>query len=219
MAKSVAVPEPLSNLFPMRDGAHWTFKNDATGDYTWFDFSLLKSTYGCSPYVGTTMMMHITKSSPNTYWNLGADAEVYQPEVDDGEEVWSPGFYYRQGSYWATVDLFGVYTLPYPYLPKVYSRPGKISAPYTNTKSDGVSVDCVLLNRSAQVPWTTYWYAREVSTPVYSGVAIASHQCEGQHSEFEEVWLFAPNVGLVEIDALREWGKTQIQPFVIRRQQ
>jgi hypothetical protein len=221
LAHSAQVPKPLSNLFPIREGTHWEFRNEATGDYTWFDFSAMPGTYGCSAYRGTAMMMHITKSAVATYWNPGVDAEVFQPEVDNGTEIWSPGFYYRAGTAWTTVDLVGLFeTLPYPYLPDVFSGPGKIVAPYAATRSAGQSVSCLPVGAYRfQEPWTTYWYAREVTTPVYSGIAVASHQCETAHSDFEEVWLFAPGVGLVEIDALRQWGKAQIPPIVIKRQQ
>jgi hypothetical protein len=220
LASSVPVVKPMSNLFPIHDGTHWTFANDA-GEYTWFDFSALRGTYGCSTYSGPTMMMHITKSAVGTYWNPGFDAELFQPEVDSGEEVWSPGYYYRHGSGWSTVDMSGLETqaLPYPYLPDVFSKPGKIAAPYVARTAAGASVGCLPAGSNGfQNPWTTYWYAREVSTPIYSGIAVASHQCEGLHSDFEEVWLFAPGVGLVEVDALRQFGQDQNPPLVIKRQ-
>ncbi len=220
LAKSVPVAKPMSNLFPIKDGTHWIFQNEANGDYTWFNFSAIQGTFGCSPYSGTTLMMHITKSAVGAYWNPGFDAEIFQPEVDDGKEIWSPGFYYRHGTGWTTVDLFGSETLPYPYLPDVFSIPGRMDSPYRARMAAGASLGCLPATSDGyHDPWTTYWYAREVSTPVYSGIAIASHQCEALHSDFEEVWLFAPGVGLVEIDALRQWGIPQTPPLVIKRQQ
>lgn len=218
LAQSLPISGSLAHLFPMRDGMRWTFQNPITGDYTWFDFSAMQGRFGCSLYYDSFMMMHITKSAARAYWNPGADGELFQPEVQSDNEFWSPGFTYRHAGDWFTVDLQGVGTLPYPYLPDVYSAPQSLSAPYLLTASFGQSLGCLPINgHRPTVPWNTYWYVREVSTPIYSGEAVASHQCEGVHSDFEEVWLFAPYIGLVEIDALRQWGKVQEPPLVIKR--
>jgi hypothetical protein len=220
LAQSLPVTQPLTNLFPLQDGMRWTFQNPSTGDYTWFDFSAMQGRFGCSLHYDSFLMMHITKSAKRAYWNPDYDAELFQPEAHTNNEIWSPGFYFRRGAEWMTFDLQGVNTLPYPYLPDVYSAPRSLSAPYRLLIGAGTSLECLPAHgHPPLVPWTTYWYVREVSTPAYGGAAVASHQCEGEHSDFEEVWLFAPGLGLVEIDALRQYGVPRNPPLVIKRQE
>src|SRR5437660_10593190 len=101
-------------------------------------------------------MMQMTISAVGAYWKPGFASEVFQPEVDNGTEIWSPGFYYRHGTNWSTVDLFGGEALPYPYLPGVFSGPGKIEAPYLARKAAGASAGCLPANSGGfKNPWTT----------------------------------------------------------------
>lgn len=218
-ARSLPVQAPITNFFPLttlaRERAHWTFLNSATGEYTWFDFSPY-DTFGYSNTSGA--LMHITKSADRAYWNPGLSAEVWQAESDDGKAIWSPGVIERRNSDFITYNMWSSGSWePYYYLPDTYTEPFFFESMYFAQGEKGQTSEPLSAIDDVYVwPWRIGIYTEHVATPAFSGMAVVSHQCEGTHDEYEEKWKFAPNLGLVEIETIREHGENQ--HIVIQRQ-
>lgn len=196
-----AAPLISPALWPAAPGDRWVFTNPANGETTWLDFTATDN--------GVTM--HISKSALATYWHAGQSAELYQAETVTNGQLWSPGSRYTyDGVNWLNTALTPVDGTPtYYYLPLNGAAPLTAVSAYRSVTEPG--------DARNEWPWSLYIYAENVDIPAYSGPAVVSHQCEGPNSEWEEKWYFAPNLGLVQIKALREGAGTLAQPLIIER--
>lgn len=205
-------PAAMSNLFPLRDGAEWKFQNPATGatltiDWTRFARSFCGSN-GYPLYLSTW-----TKSDPANYWEPGTSVTLYQLYYDDGQWVRSNAWWSNTNGSWYMQDMVptGVQAA-YPIMLDSFSAAGSVDAPYIERAAhQQPQRECLPESDNVQpVAWTTKFYRSVVDTPAYSGPVIQSEQIEGCTPAVtfcnHEIWSFAPNIGLVEIQDLSGYG-------------
>jgi hypothetical protein len=197
-------------------GQTWTFQN-AYGDTTTIDIQAAPVTdyvpSGCTVW-------HFAKNNDRAYWSPSTpNAENWQIVCPAADSSWysignlisyPTGCFYCSGPFFETQDVQSTEAGKFPYImvPALATEGIRISvntnyANYiiTGNTSAELTYNSVVSssNRSPfapTVPWTTNATIEQVSTPLYTGLALMNDQHEGA---FNEHWFFAPGLGLVEI--------------------
>lgn len=201
-------------VFPLALGQHWDMK-DGNGKITHFEVIAEPGERACEqgPFLG----FHVTKNDSSAFW---------WPGVGGAWGIWM--FKYENGSWNQPVIIGGdtatpLFTYQYDAAPRYSKEPSYYWFPRNMSikRSDGkivvdtayISIDhygddlsqCMSTTDNNYltpklVKWHTETYVTDVTTPVYSGPAIATYMCEGQNcGTAAETWYFAPGIGVVKI--------------------
>jgi hypothetical protein len=205
------------DLFPFAPGQSWDMR-DQEGRVTHFE-TLQIDNIAC--HAGESVDIHITKTNTNAYWNVGIPAaDIHWILHRDLSGAWraSASLFRDQ----TPADQGGV-TINYQWL----DENAYLVVPSTVTEGDNLvrtgyaiwrmnkqeqTKACLLaLPPVAVYRWTSKLSVQYVNTPVYSGPAVINEQFEGCSSPEEEMpnlnkcaheqWVFAPRIGLIEINA------------------
>jgi len=194
------------NYFPAQMGQKWDMIADGTGDITHFEIVSAPTSDHTD-----AVNIHITKTQTRAYWqNYAAGAELW----------W--GMHQMQDGRWIADYSIANFTPPnlmrldyqhsdnnsYMVIPPPNTTPGDYLGYSQDTWCTG--------NAYCTTPWVkVLWLARisypKVDTPVYKGTALLNEEFEcAQPIDLSEItnplkcahelWYFAPNIGLVEID-------------------
>lgn len=214
-----AAPAPVvqADYYPMQQASFTFTDTDASGafiGYTFVDMKPLASGSACvnTPSVGKLQ----TKDAIGAYWGVNApgawDEEAYTKH-DDGS-VWLVG---TQGGAtvsnpWLPAQL-SVSDSGFAILPDTATQ-GRILAGdtvvqaqarvYSFTQQGVLTFDCLNGKAPESVEqWRVTWKTVNVSTPAYTGTAIAATLQEGAavtQGYISEIHYFAPDLGLVQVD-------------------
>jgi hypothetical protein len=215
-------PVFISDQFNLTPGQSWDMQA-ANGDLTHFNILSLPSA-GCEPGV-EFLDLHTTKTAANDWWQVGwPGAEIHWIMRRDVRGNWN-----AVASLINTTDPSLNATIPhtidyildnsnaYLVIPDVaYSNP-QIRAGEAGWLADMTEETTTCLrDKGIESParlWTAKLSIQNVQTPVYSGPALLNEEFEGcapnqltsdSKACAHERWYFAPNIGLVEIDAIWE---------------
>lgn len=195
-----------ANYFPSQLGQAWDMVADKTGDITHFEIVSAPT----SDHVDV-VNMHITKSKTRAYWQPGSP----------GAELWW-GMHQLQDLRWvadysiANFDPPNLLRFDYVHYDSnsymVVPPPGAPPGEYIGYSEDNYCSG----DRFCQIPFLkVMWVSRiaytTVDTPIYTGPAVLNEEYECAQpidiSDIDnplkcahELWYFAPNIGLVEID-------------------
>ena len=207
----------------------WDMADTVSGDLT--HFTLTPTTrVGCAESVsGKLFDLHITKQNPQDYWQAGlpgADIHWVMQQNANGDfqavaslVTWADGVNsgipHTIDYIWDAYNYRGTEASnSYLVLPRNYTKPVTRYGGAVWWTSDQLTSGCLqnVGTLGPDTPWTSYVVLMSnVSTKFYSGPALANEQYEGCApwviegcNAAHEIWYFAPNVGLVEIDAVWE---------------
>jgi hypothetical protein len=224
----IATPTPqvtitAASVFNMgMIGQTWTYIN-GNGAINTFEIQAVPDGTACRS--GNNLAIHMTKTTANTYWQLGAaQAEIWfvLHQNDDGS--------WRSTASLINMPLGSLFSGPMVLSSDVIDNQPGMPRPYmiapldtatgqhfiyeTRSSATGVSGLSYTCNVPDGTPltgpsdgeyWRTDFYIESVSTPMYTGPAIVSDQFEGVCGH--EKWYFAPNLGIVEIQSLNDGGE------------
>jgi hypothetical protein len=209
------------DYFPIAIGQQWQMVNDISGATTFFEVLPVGEHWGCD--TGNLFDLHVTKTDAATYWAPNtANADLHFFLKREGANlIRSIGFYMKSAtSNTVTVQLQNLgpvftYTILNP-------QAGSYDSPYQRQVSTTAAVsDCMGGNDGVTYPWKTTITFEDVSTPAFTGRAIKAHYEEGNAADLPaqqiEDWYFAPNIGLIKIVDLREFGVAFNPALVITR--
>lgn len=208
-------------------GQTWTFQNGFGATNT-FEIQAAPPNAGCRD--GNNLVMHMTKTTANTYWQFGADhAENWFVLNQNTDGSW------RSTASLVNMPLGSLFSGPLVFSSDVIDNQVGMPMPYmiappdtstpdhfineTRSASTGVPGLSFVCNISPDQPltgptggqyWRTDFYLAQAVTPVYSGPAIVSDQFEGICGH--ERWYFAPGLGIVEIESLNDGGEIRSNP-------
>lgn len=210
-------------------GQTWTFQN-GNGDINTFTIESVPDGAACRG--GNNLAIHMMKTTPGTYWGLGADhAEVWSVlhfNPDGSGRFISNLINFPLGCPWCgsgPLIFTGEIIEDTPDLPPPYlvSPPDTSSSDHfvnetrsASTNDPGLTYNCTipadepLTDSKGGEYWRTDFYLAEVQTPAYSGPTILSDQFEGTCGH--ERWYFAPGMGIVQIDSLNDGGAIKNNP-------
>lgn len=206
-------------------GQTWTFQN-AYGDTTTIDIQAAPVTdyipAGCTVW-------HFAKNNARAYWSPGVpsaeNSQIVCPAPDGswysiGNLISFPsGCSYCSGPFFETQDVQPTEAGKFPYIMVPASATEgiriSVSTNYANYILTGDTTADLTYNSIVApqnrspffplVPWVTNATIAQVSTPLYTGIAMVNDQHEG---EVNERWKFAPGLGLVEIQPVHGGSDT-----------
>jgi hypothetical protein len=220
----------LTNLMPMKDGQTEVFQNPVTGDTTSIRFEKVAGGYGCGWTGGQVWVWHYTKSNQRAYWSPGFDITLDWYVEDTGTMIHALGGWEHWGQQvppnwgvtpgeWVSGDNISAKPgqLTYNIIPDTFSADFAASVPYYAHTLPGVqTTDCIPASADPQhanvlVPFKTSWTRATIALPFYSGDVVQAHYWEGGFGSTtplnEEVWSFAPGIGLVQVQELQGGGQ------------
>ena len=208
----------MTNLMPLVDGAVWTLQNPSTGDITTITWSKYNGQFGCE---GKNLFLSVwTKSNPRAYFWTGKDVVLDEFFYDDNGMVRSPGVFYQiNGEPWTTVDYGQVGPdNNYPMIMDTFQSPTSEDVPYEVKFQYGIPNTNCLGDQYNLEPagWNVSWSAGSVDTPYYKGPVVNADLIEtpnGQHCPMcnHELWSYAPNIGIVQIQRISPGNFVEIQ--------
>lgn len=215
-------------------GQTWTFQN-SLGSISTFDIEAVPDNTGCRS--GNNLAIHMTKTTPNTYWQFGADqAEIWFVLHQNDDNSW------RSTASLINMPLGSPFSGPLIFSSDVIDNQPGMPAPYmiappntasgqhftyetrsSATASVGLSYVCNIPSGQALTGttdgeyWRTDFYFGAATTPAYSGPVVISEQFEGICGH--ELWYFAPGLGIVEIDSPNDGGEIKNNPVCVNYSQ
>lgn len=196
------------------------------GEPTFFQLQPVQNV-GCQP--GNSVDLFISKNDPDTYWGPGlVNASVHWIMHQSNNGQWNaiaslihwdnpdPAWGFGQDT---TINYVAQSQNAYSIVPSFFVANQQTTVTgYAQWYLDrNHQTNECLTDGGEKGPlfrWTSKFYLQNVTTPVYSGPALANEQFEGCSSPDQETedskacahekWYFAPNLGLVEIDSIWE---------------
>lgn len=202
-----------AQVFNPKVGDTWTFESFCNNAKQTTTVTIEAAPDNAAGTVGHHIILHFTKTDACAYWGItAAQAEDRFLMLELPEGGWRgvadiPTF--PQSCTWCkghtsvTLNWHPVpgMSIPYMIVPASITE-GQITQIPTqyhmfelwdvNTTDDISSTG----DDAGFINWETDFSVENVTTPIYSGLAVVSHQFEGCN---EEKWYFAPNFGLVQI--------------------
>lgn len=216
-----------SQVYTASPGTTWTFQN-GYGDMTW----ITQQSPTPSDYLPAGSINWVfQKSSCRAYWGEGiCDSLIHFVLAQQPDGSWiSPAtlFYfptqipdYMNGHRMLTMNITQVPGQPVPYsiIPASGTAGFTLSVQTSYDRWEAFdsytfsSILSVAGSPHDRVSWKTVSYLENVSTPLYTGVALVSEQFESQC--IHEKWYFAPGFGLVEIMPLDNGSCSPSDPLL-----
>jgi len=233
---SSSPPGPLQ-LTIGRVGDKWDMRETKSGHITHFEL-LPMANVGCAK--GNLIDMRITKDNPEDYWQVGlaggADdwilqqnaagdwqaVATYMTSTAPDNDGWPYTIDYVHDTYsFGGNDPNSAYLVVPSSFSKPVTRYGSAQWWLSNSEVTPACLENVG-QKGADSPWTSVISQITVDTPAYSGPAVANDEYEGCHSDnlpqcvadgaAHEIWVFAPGLGLVEINAV--WEGVELKRIV-----
>lgn len=221
-AAPAPAPSPIAHVYTAKEvfniqpGQRWTMENANGSGEQWHIEILSRPDYqACQS--GTFLDFHNWKTNAvnslsavgvpsfDSHFILKADGGSYRA-VNVTLQTDTPNPWFKVGISTSQFNTVAGHTPPYFILPAQISDGQTIA---DNTEYEGLSYfgadETTCLTKAMQnngdgiVPWVTSTTVVQVSTPVYTGPAVAVRYCEGSSCYGQpETWYFAPGVGFVQ---------------------
>lgn len=201
------------NYFPSQIGQKWDMVADVTGDVTHFEIVNAPTTDHAD-----AVNIHVTKTQTRAYWQPGsADAEIWWGMRQLADSRWVADYSIVQPGL-QRLDYLHADTNSYMVLPPRGAPAGDYLGHSQDTWCSGDAYCTIPL---VKVTWLARISYPTVDTPVYKGPALLNEEFEcGEPIDINEIdnplkcahelWYFAPNIGLVEIDI--KWVPLPCEP-------
>jgi hypothetical protein len=202
-------PPSAKDLFPGAE-SKWDMC-DENGRVTHFSVTRL-SKAGCDS--GEIADLYITKDEPGAYWMpTYANALAHSTLKHDSNGQWraihqitylGPGQFFGYDG--ETSDMLVTSGNPYVFTPAAGDEESIQRGTVNFTADMGKQTfDCTSGFPITPFGWTSQFSRVNVATPFYTGAAVLNEQAENCDANPDcsiEKWVFAPGIGLVEIDVI-----------------